>query len=91
MLCECPVIFTNNTTGPEITEDGTDAILVPPYNPPAIKNAVLRILSDPEMAEKMGKKARQHVIEKFNIQEKVVRNLAVYSEILSQWSGNKSI
>jgi glycosyltransferase involved in cell wall biosynthesis len=91
MLCECPVIFTNNTTGPEITEDGTDAILVPPYNPPAIKNAVLRILSDPEMAEKMGKKARQHVIEKFNIQEKVVRNLAVYSEILPQWSGNKSI
>lgn len=83
MLCECPVIFTNNTTGKEIIEDGIDGILVPPSSPIEIKNAILKIFSDPDTSLSMGKIARQNVLKKFNLKDQVVRNLELYNATIN--------
>jgi glycosyltransferase involved in cell wall biosynthesis len=79
MLCECPVIFTNNSTGKEIIEDEIDGILVSPFSPIEIKNAIVKILSDPLASLEMGKRARQNVLKKFNLEDQLTKNLEFYN------------
>jgi len=39
---------------PDIVEDGTTGLLVPPENPDALAEALVRVLSDPQLAERLG-------------------------------------
>ena len=42
-----------------LLQDGVDALLVPPNAPPAMANAVQRILTDPQLAQKLSTNARR--------------------------------
>ena len=39
---------------PDIVEDGTTGLLVPPENPDALAEALVLVLSDPQLAERLG-------------------------------------
>ncbi len=82
MMFECPVIFTNNTTGNELIDNGTNALLVSPNKPDELKNAILQIFNNPDDAAKMGKNAREHVISKFDLQVQVKKNIDFYTKVL---------
>jgi glycogen synthase len=82
MMCECPVIFTNNTTGPEIMEDGVDGILVAPWQPGEIKDAIQTILNNQELATELGMNGRKNVLRKFSLQRQVLRNLDFYAKAI---------
>lgn len=43
---------------PEILEEGVTGLMVPPRNPEAMANAMLRLLSDPELRSRLGSAAR---------------------------------
>ena len=82
MMCECPVIFSNNSTGREIIEDGIDGILIPPHSPREIKNSIIKIFDNFGQAIQMGKKARQNVEKKFNINNLLLKNIALYKDAI---------
>jgi glycosyltransferase involved in cell wall biosynthesis len=48
MACGCPVVATDAASLPEIVRDGIDGELVPPCNPKAIGDAILRLRDDRE-------------------------------------------
>ena len=54
-----PTIATRVGAIPRVVEDGVSGILVPPKQPEAIAQAIIRILSDREEAQEMAKEANQ--------------------------------
>jgi len=52
-----PLITRENQAVQELLRDGESALLVPPENPRALADAILRLKADPELAAKLGKNA----------------------------------
>ena len=53
-------IVTTNVGGiPWLVEDGSEALLVPPDDPEAMCDAILRLLSDPALASALSANARK--------------------------------
>jgi glycosyltransferase involved in cell wall biosynthesis len=46
---------------PDLVEDGENGMLVPPENAPALADALVRVLSDPALAERLGAAGRATV------------------------------
>jgi glycosyltransferase involved in cell wall biosynthesis len=56
-----PVIATERAILRDYLDDGVDGILVPPEDPAALREAVERVLGDPELAQSLGAAARARV------------------------------
>jgi glycosyltransferase involved in cell wall biosynthesis len=54
-----PVVATRVAGPTEIVEDGTSGLLVPPGDPRPTAAAIMQLLEDPELAERLGEQARQ--------------------------------
>lgn len=59
MACGLCVVSTNVGGIPYLLEHETDALLVPPNDPGAMADAVRRILTEPELAERLSRNARR--------------------------------
>lgn len=73
LACGLCVVSTNVGGVPYLLENGVDALLVPPNDADAMAKAVQRILTEPGLAEKLSRNARQKA-ERFD-----------WSVILPQW------
>jgi glycosyltransferase involved in cell wall biosynthesis len=69
---------------PEVLIDGRTGLLVPPREPDALAAAVVRVLTDPDLARRLGEEGRRHVVAGFTIDAMVEGNLAVYRELLGR-------
>ena len=84
----CPTIFTKLTSGPEAIEDGVDGLLVDPYNVNEITDAIIRVLSDDELAEKLSVNGYNRVNRDFNIQQTVEENESFYLKCINEYNKN---
>ncbi|HBA36725.1 TPA: hypothetical protein DCZ15_02500 [Candidatus Falkowbacteria bacterium] len=76
MACGKPVINTDLPTGvTEVSLHGLSGLTVPPRDSAALAQAILKILSDPELKNRFGKNGRQRV-EDFFSQKLFHENLA---------------
>jgi glycosyltransferase involved in cell wall biosynthesis len=66
LACGKPVVSTNQGGPQETIVNGEVGLLVPPKNPQALAEAVLALLLNPTERERMGKNAREHVLNKFS-------------------------
>jgi glycosyltransferase involved in cell wall biosynthesis len=72
MAAGVPVVATSVGGIPEVIRDGIDGMLVPPGEPDALAEAMLKLLLDPQLATRMGEAARERISQSFSI-EKMVR------------------
>ena len=56
-----PVVATAVGGVPEVVLDGQTGVLVPPSDPAALAQAILRLLGDPSLAQRLGAAGRWHV------------------------------
>jgi len=77
-----PVVATNGGGIPEIVVDGVTGLLVPMGDSVAMATAICRLLEDPQVAQRMGRFARQRVIEHFTIENTVAKIQSLYDDIL---------
>ena len=61
MAAGCPVVATHVGGLPDLIHEGETGYLVPPGDAPALATAWLRVLQQPEMAQRMGEAARRAV------------------------------
>ena len=69
MMCGRPVVATRGGGVTEIIRDGETGLLVPPGNASALAAAISRILSQPALAERLARKGREDVSQRFSLEE----------------------
>jgi glycosyltransferase involved in cell wall biosynthesis len=67
MAAARPIVAADAGAIPELVTDGESAILVPPRDPPALAQAIVRLLADRALAQRLATRAQQVVREKFTI------------------------
>jgi glycosyltransferase involved in cell wall biosynthesis len=66
MACGLPVITTAVSGIPEVVRDGFNGQLVPPDDPEALADALLRLDRDPRLAARLSAEAQATVREQFD-------------------------
>jgi glycosyltransferase involved in cell wall biosynthesis len=68
----------------EVITDGLDGLLVPPADPAALAAAVVRLIRDPGLRERIGEAGYRTVADRFSIDAQVRRVEEVYDEELAR-------
>jgi len=76
-----PVVASNVGGIPEMVRDGETGYLIPPGDPPALRDAVIRMADDPAGRERMGRRGRAVVDESFRYEDMVSAVEALYIEV----------
>jgi glycosyltransferase involved in cell wall biosynthesis len=78
-----PVVATDAGGSPEVVIDGKTGILVPPNDPEALADAMLRLLADRELARSLGEAGRVRVQSEFTLETMVARLEELYDSLLA--------
>jgi glycosyltransferase involved in cell wall biosynthesis len=84
LAVETPVIGTALEGIPELVSDGETGLLVPPRNPDALAQAILRVIENPTRAKAMARAGRKRVEAQFSTAVKVERTEALYRRLLAE-------
>jgi glycosyltransferase involved in cell wall biosynthesis len=82
MACELPVIASTAGALPEVVGDDGAALLVPPRNASAIADAILKLVENPNLRQKMGKAARERILKFFTWENAARQMVEVYRETI---------
>jgi colanic acid biosynthesis glycosyl transferase WcaI len=79
MACALPVVCTNRREVRGLLEDARAGILVPPEDPGAIAEAILRLKGNPELSRELGRNGLAFVRRNFNRRDKTeaIRQIAL--------------
>jgi len=83
MAAGCAVVATETDGAREILEDGKTGRLAPRENPRALAAAVVEILTDENLRQNLGAKARRAAFERFGVERMAAETLKLYKEILN--------
>jgi glycosyltransferase involved in cell wall biosynthesis len=83
MAAGVPVIATRVGGTPELVEDGTTGLLVPPRDSGALSQSMTLLLDNPQTARRIGAAGRSHVLSRFSIDKMVQDTQALYVKLLS--------
>jgi len=84
MASRKPVVATNIRGCREEVVDGETGLLIPIKNTDALADAIIKILSNPELAKKMGEAGRKRAIEKFDEKMVLEKELKIYQELINK-------
>jgi glycosyltransferase involved in cell wall biosynthesis len=76
-----PVVAAAGGALLELVDDGETGLLVPPRDAPALREAVQRLLGDPELRERVGRAARDRARERFGWDAVIDQTLEVYRRV----------
>ncbi len=79
MACARPVVGTRHGGTPEAVEDGRTGFVVDPVDTAALSDRIGRLLSDPDLARRMGEAGRERVAGEFSLARQVDATLAAYT------------
>jgi glycosyltransferase involved in cell wall biosynthesis len=81
--CEVPAVVSNVGGLPEAVEDNVTGFIVESKNIQQAANALIKLITDRKLKNKMGKMGRERVIRDFNWNEKVIEMLNLYRKTIS--------
>ena len=84
MAAGLPVVATAVGGTPEVVVDGVTGLLVPPRDPHALAEAILRLLRDPDLRKRMGGAGRERVAAHFSVEQMVQRTEKLYEHLLAE-------
>lgn len=77
-----PVIATRVGAIPGVIEDGKDGIIINPGDIGELKEAIISIMTDPELARRFSQNAFKKVSEQFSSDKMCSRHMEIYSDVL---------
>ena len=81
MACAKPIVATTAGGIPEVVVDGKTGILVAPRDHQAMADAIVRLLKDAPLRERLGTAGLARVREKFSAERMVEETLRVYGRV----------
>jgi glycosyltransferase involved in cell wall biosynthesis len=89
MATGLPVIASRVGGNAELIDDGVTGLLVPPEDSSALSAALLKLLRDPGMAQRMAQAGHEFAVRNFSF-ERLVREVdELYSELLPRSGGTR--
>ena len=82
MLMGLPVVCTNFDLWKEIIEKENCGICVNPYHIEEVKQAIIQLISNRELAQRLGQNGQRAVIEKYNWKTEETKLLNLYATLL---------
>lgn len=82
-----PVVATRVSGSPEVVADGENGLLVPPNDAAALAEAILKLLADPGLRQRMGEAGRRSVETRFSLPTMIDQTEAFYGECLARAHG----
>jgi glycosyltransferase involved in cell wall biosynthesis len=82
MAAGLPVVATAVGGTPELVIDGETGLLVPPRDPAALAQAIVTLLTDSDLAQRMGENGRLRVADRFTIGQMVQKTEQLYHRLL---------
>lgn len=79
-----PVVATSVGGVPELIRHEETGLLVPPENPQAVTDALLRIAADPGLAARLGAAGREHVLAQFSLDAMLDKTEALFDALLAR-------
>ncbi|TAK87964.1 MAG: glycosyltransferase family 1 protein [Betaproteobacteria bacterium] len=80
MLVGLPCVTTATGSIPELAKHGETALLVPPQDAPALREALQKLIGDPELRKRLGVAARVHCEAGFSYERMLDRMEKIYRE-----------
>ncbi len=80
--CGRPVVATTAGSLPEVIANGKSGLLVEPRNPQALADAVIKVLGNEELANRMGKNGAKYIRKKFDWDESARQFVKVYEKVI---------
>jgi glycosyltransferase involved in cell wall biosynthesis len=77
-----PIISTSVGGIPELVVHGQTGLLVPPHDASALAQAILRLASNPQLREGLGKAGRARLLNHFSSQETCLKTGLLYESLL---------
>ena len=84
MASGLPLVATRVGGVPDLIEDGVNGFLTEPRDPRSLADAMLRVLADRAVAERMGSASRRIVIERFHVDQMVRDYEDLFAELLTR-------
>ena len=82
MAAGTPVVATAVGGNPEVIQNGRSGLLVPAENPNSLAEAIVRVLTNPELASSLVKEARERVESEYSAEGNLARLKNLYREVL---------
>jgi glycosyltransferase involved in cell wall biosynthesis len=82
MAAAKPCVGTSVGGIPEVIVDGETGVLVPPRDPPALAGAIVALLKDAALAQRMGSAGLARVAEHFSVERMVAGTLEAYGRVV---------
>jgi glycosyltransferase involved in cell wall biosynthesis len=77
-----PIVATRTEGNEEVVIDGETGYLVPPADPQALAEAILRLLKDPFLRCQMGQKGKERVQSLFSMDRYQAELVQIYAEVI---------
>lgn len=77
-----PIVATAVDGVPEMLEDGRTGLLIPPNDPSALADAVIKLLQDKDEARRLGETARRLVPPRFPLRRMIDQTQNLYLEVI---------
>jgi glycosyltransferase involved in cell wall biosynthesis len=84
----CPIIASNAGGMPELVSHEEHALLVPPEDPHALAQALIRLAKDRALAKRLGESAQKRVRENFSLENQVNATINAYQKAWANYSEN---
>lgn len=81
MSTETAVVSTNRGGPSETVLDGKTGYLVPPDNPEALAQQVIRLLNDSDEGDRLGRNGRQHILENFSAKSSAEAYTSIFNKL----------
>lgn len=82
MCLERPVVASQVGGVPELIDDGIDGLLIPPGDVGALSRAIAQVLTEPELAQRLGRQGRQKVLRDHTMGAMAAKTIEVYHQAL---------
>ena len=83
MICGKPVISSDVDGISELVLHNETGLLVTPANEEELYNAIIRLINNDELREKLGKKGREYAINNFHTNLEIDRHIEIYENSLT--------
>jgi glycosyltransferase involved in cell wall biosynthesis len=84
MALELPCVASDVSGIPDVVDDGTTGLLVPPQDSGALARALATLLHDPDRAREMGRAGRRKAVPEFSVERMVEKLADLYTELLQE-------